>query len=95
MLEWTLDPVGRMAMKKRSMVVLASLFLISSSALAAVVHVSGHGQSYDPGIALEDARADAAAECVAQAGTPIQEVYSHVTRANLWLADSIWTCEVP
>lgn len=82
-------------MKKRSMVLLASLLLVSSAAMAAVVHVSGHGQSYDPGIALADARADAAADCVAQGGTPIQEVYNHVTRANLWLADSIWTCEVP
>lgn len=76
-------------------VALSLLLLVSGSALAAVVHVSGHGQSYDPGIALADARADAAAECVAQSGTPIQEVYNHVTRANLWLADSIWTCEVP
>lgn len=82
-------------MKQRSMVLFVSLLLISGSALAAVVHVSGHGQSYDPGIALQDARTDAAAECVAQGGTPVQEVYNHVTRANLWLADSIWTCEVP
>ncbi|QWF15099.1 hypothetical protein [Lysobacter capsici] len=83
-------------MKRRSATVALSLLvLVSGSALAAVVHVSGHGQSYDPGIALEDARADAAAECVGQGGTPIQEVYNHVTRANVWLADSLWTCEVP
>jgi hypothetical protein len=68
---------------------------ISSPAMAAVVFVSGHGQSFDPGIALEDARADAIAECTAQGGTPVEEVYNHVTRANLWLADSIWECDVP
>lgn len=83
-------------MKRHSITILLSLLVLASGpTLAAVVHVSGHGQSFDPGIALEDARADAAAECVARAGTPIQEVYNHVTRANLWLADSIWTCEVP
>lgn len=65
------------------------------SASAAVVTVSGHGQSYDPGIALGDARADAIAQCTAQGGTPLEEVYSHVTRANLWLASSIWRCDVP
>ncbi|MGO1073336.1 hypothetical protein [Lysobacter sp. CA199] len=75
--------------------VFALLLPISGSALAGVVHVSGHGQSYDPGIALEDARADAVAQCTAQGGTPIEEVYNHVTRANLWLASSIWSCQVP
>ena len=74
---------------------LAVLLSISGSALAAVVYVSGHGQSYDPGIALEDARADATAQCTAQEGSPVEEVYNHLTRANLWLASSIWTCEVP
>lgn len=66
-----------------------------SAVLAAVVTVSGHGQSYDPGIALADARADAVAQCEAQGGTALEEIYNHVTRANLWLADSIWRCEVP
>ena len=70
-------------------------FSISGSALAAVVHVSGQGQSYDPGIALQNARADAISQCTAQGGTPVEEVYNHVTRANLWLASSIWKCEVP
>ena len=85
-----------MTMKRPGIALALSLaLLVYGSALAAVAHVSGHGQSYDPGIALNDARADAAAKCAAQGGTPIQEVYSHVTRANLWLADSIWSCEVP
>ncbi len=73
----------------------ALLLALSGSAWAAVVTVSGHGQSFDPGIALEDARADAIAKCEAQGGTPVEEVYNHVTRANLWLADSIWDCDVP
>ena len=44
---------------------------------------------------MEDARADAIAACTAQEGVPGDEVYSHVTRANLWLADVIMQCEVP
>ncbi|UHQ24988.1 hypothetical protein LVB77_10070 [Lysobacter sp. 5GHs7-4] len=83
-------------MKQVSMaLVLAVLLPLSGAATAAVVTVSGQGQSYDPGIALADARADAAAECTAQGGTPLEEIYNHVTRANLWLASSIWRCEVP
>jgi len=31
----------------------------------------------------------------AQGGTPLEEGYNHLTRANLWLASSIWECEVP
>ncbi len=79
--------------------VCAGLFALAvsmpSAVLAAVVTVSGHGQSYDPGIALADARADAVAQCEAQGGTALEEIYNHLTRANLWLADSIWRCEVP
>lgn len=83
-------------MKQVSMaLVLAVLLPLSGAATAAVVTVSGQGQSYDPGIALADARADATAECTAQGGTPLEEIYNHVTRANLWLASSIWRCEVP
>lgn len=82
-------------MKKHSITVALALLLPIGSALAAVVYVSGSGQSYDSGIALEDARADAVAQCEAQAGTPIEEVYFHVTRTALWNASSIWTCEVP
>jgi hypothetical protein len=83
-------------MKKSSAAsALAFLLSVSTSALAAVVYVSGQGQSYDPGIALENARADAAGKCAAQGGTPVEEVYHHVTRANLWLASSVWKCEVP
>lgn len=74
---------------------LTLLLFISGSASAAVVYVSGQGQSYDPGIALENARADAIDQCTAQGGTPLEEVYNHLTRANLWLASSIWECEVP
>lgn len=83
-------------MKKSSIAfVLAFLLATSGSALAAVVYVTGHGQSYDPGIALEIARADAVDQCTAQGGTPLEEVYSHVTRANLWLADVVMSCDVP
>jgi len=82
---------------KRYGILLALVFTLplSGAALAAVVTVSGHGQSYDPGIALANARADAVAQCTGQGGTPVAEIYSHVTRANLWLADSIWKCDVP
>ena len=80
---------------KTKIFTIALALLLPFAASATVITVSGHGQSYDPGIALEDARADAAGKCAAQGGTPIEEVYSHVTRANLWLADSIWSCEVP
>lgn len=83
-------------MKKSSVAIaLACLLSISASALAAVVYVSGQGQSYDPGIALENARADAVGKCTAQGGTPVEEVYNHVTRTNLWSASSIWKCDVP
>lgn len=83
-------------MKKRhSIAIVLALLLPIGPAMAATVYVSGSGQSYDPGIALENARADAVAKCTAQDGAPIQEVYNHLTRANLWIASSIWTCEVP
>lgn len=81
-------------MKMRIAAIVLTLWL-PIAATAATITVSGHGQSYDPGIAMADARADAASKCAAQGGTPVKEVYSHVTRANLWLADSIWSCEVP
>lgn len=84
-------------MKRAESVLTLTLLLLfwSGGAMAAVVTVSGQGQSYDPGIALADARADAMAECTAQGGAPLEEIYNHVTRANLWLASSIWRCEVP
>lgn len=85
-------------MKRHSIAIVVALLLLltlSGSALAGTIHVSGHGQSHDPGIALEDARADAIAQCEGQGGTPIEEVYNHLSRANLWLASSIWECEVP
>lgn len=83
-------------MKRYSIgIVLALVLALSGSAWAAVVTVSGHGQSFDPGIALANARADAVAQCTAQGGTPVVEVYNHLTRAALWLASSIWRCEVP
>lgn len=82
-------------MKKYSAIALALLLPIAGSALAATVYVSGSGTSYDPGIALEIARADAIAKCEAQAGAPIEEIYNHLSRNNYWSASSIWTCEVP
>jgi hypothetical protein len=89
-------PIWRVRMKRYSFAIASALLLsFSGAALAATVTVSGHGQSYDPGIAMENARADAIAKCTAQGGTPIQEVYSHMTRASLWLADSVWSCNVP
>ncbi|RDZ28165.1 hypothetical protein [Lysobacter silvisoli] len=80
---------------KRHRFAAALTLLLPLSAAAAVITVSGQGQSYDPGIALQDARADAVSQCAAQGGTPLEEIYNHVTRANLWLASSIWRCEVP
>ena len=82
-------------MKKQSVAIALALLLPIGMALAATVYVSGSGTSYDPGIALEAARADAVAKCEAQSGTPIEEVYNHVSRNNYWSASSIWTCEVP
>jgi len=80
---------------KRPSYLIAFALLLPIAAAATPITVSGHGQSYDPGIALENARADAVGKCTAQGGTPVEEVYNHITRANLWLADSIWRCEVP
>jgi hypothetical protein len=80
---------------KRSLIVFALLLALSGSAWAAVVTVSGHGQSHDPGIALTNARTDAIAQCTARGGRPVAEVYNHLTRAALWLASSIWSCDVP
>ena len=82
---------------RTSPIALAAALLLSASGVASagVVTVSGQGQSYDPGIALEAARADAIGQCTAQGGTPLEEIYNHLTRANLWLASSIWRCDVP
>jgi hypothetical protein len=83
-------------MKRCSFAIASALLLsFSGAALAAVVTVTGHGQSYDPGIAMENARADAIAKCTAQGGTPLEEVYSHETWSGLWLADVVMNCEVP
>jgi len=82
-------------MKRQSVAIALALLLPIGAALAATVYVSGSGLSYDPGLALEIARADAVAKCEAQAGTPIEEVYNHLSRNNYWSASSIWTCEVP
>ena len=85
-----------MMMKRPSVAIaLARALSFSGAAMAAVVCVTGQGISYDPGIALEDARADAVAKCNAQGGTPIAEVYNHLTRANQWIASSVWSCEAP
>lgn len=83
-------------MKKQSIAMALALLLAGTgTALTAVEYVSGSGVSYDPGIALEAARADAVAQCTDQGGTPLAEVYYHLTRANQWLASSIWQCDVP
>ena len=82
-------------MKTQFLATALALLLPVGAALAATVYVSGSGTSYDPGIALEIARADAVAKCQAQSGTPIEEIYNHVSRNNYWSASSIWTCEVP
>lgn len=84
-------------MKRYSVAFALALLLsaISGPAFAGVVTVSGQGQSFDPGIALQNARADAIDKCTDQGGEPVEEVYNHLTRANLWLASSIWECEVP
>lgn len=83
-------------MKKHAFVIASALlFSFSGAALATVGTVSGHGESYDAGIAMENARADAIARCTAQGGTPLAEVYSHLTRASLWLADVVMSCDVP
>ena len=73
----------------------ALALFVSGGAAAAITHVTGQGISYDPGIALEDARADAVGKCASQGGEPIEEVYNHLTRANQWIASSVWSCEVP
>ena len=80
--------------KTWSAAAMAVALFASGAATAAITHVSGSGISYDPGIALEDARADAIGKCTAQGGEPIAEVYNHVTRANQWIASSVWSCEV-
>ncbi len=83
-------------MKKPSVAIaLVVALFFSGTALAAIVHVTGQGISYAPGIALTDARADAVAQCNAQGGTPVVEVSNHLTRANQWIASSVWSCEVP
>ncbi|HEY1141788.1 MAG TPA: hypothetical protein VGE88_16520 [Lysobacter sp.] len=74
---------------------MAIALFASGASTAAITHVSGSGISFDPGIALEDARADAVAKCTSQGGEPIEEVYNHLTRANQWIASSVWSCEVP
>lgn len=83
-------------MRKPSLTIALLLALSASgAAVAAITHVTGQGISYDPGIALSDARADAVAQCSGQGGTPVAEVYNHLTRANQWIASSVWSCEVP
>ncbi|MDR0181545.1 hypothetical protein [Lysobacter arvi] len=82
-------------MRKQAGITMALALFASGAVSAAITHVTGSGISYDPGIALEDARADAIAKCTGQGGEPIAEVYQHVTRANQWIASSVWSCEVP
>jgi hypothetical protein len=83
-------------MKKYSIAIaLALLLALSGSAWAAVVEVIGRGVNDDPNVALEDARAEAIAECTAQGGTPLEEVYADLSWWSSWLGTSIWECDVP
>jgi hypothetical protein len=80
--------------KTWSAAAMAVALFASSAATAAITHVSGSGVSYDPGIALEDALRRAFADRIGAGGEPIAEVYNHVTRANQWIASSVWSCEL-
>jgi len=83
-------------MKKYSIAMAFALLMgFSGSALAAVVTVTGVGQGFDPLVALDDARVDAQAKCTAQGGTPLQEVFNHITKADIYFASSVWQCDVP
>lgn len=81
-------------MKKRLLLATAAI-AISASAQAAIVYTGGSGQSFDNAQAFAIARANAAANCVAQGGTPKEEVYANATRHAMWYATVVIKCEVP
>lgn len=83
-------------MKLRAMAFAATLMLsLPLAAMAAVVTVSGNGQSHDYAAALNAAEVDAVANCAAQGGTPLDIVYTHVTSHAVYYATVVTRCEVP
>lgn len=83
-------------MKLRALAFAATLMLsLPLAAMAAVVTVSGNGQSHDYAAALNAAEGDAIAKCSAQGGTPLDIVYTHVTSHAVYYATVVKRCEVP
>lgn len=83
-------------MKPRAPAFVATMLLsLPLAAMAAVVTVSGSGQSHDYATAVGNAEADAVAQCTAQGGTPLDIVYTHVTSHAVYFATVIMRCEVP
>ena len=83
-------------MKLRAVALAATLTLaLPLVAFAEVVTVSGSGQSHQYGTALNNAEADAIATCVAQDGTPLDIVYTHVTSHAVYYATVVMRCDVP
>lgn len=83
-------------MKQPALALAATLLLaLPTAAMAAVVTVSGSGQSPDYATAVNGAEADAIAKCAAQGGTALDIVHTHVTRHAVYYASVIMRCEVP
>ena len=83
-------------MKLRATGLVATLLLsLPLAAMAAVVTVSGNGQSHDYAAALDAAEVDAVANCAAQGGSPLDIVYTHVTSHAVYYATVVMRCEVP
>jgi len=83
-------------MKLRAIAPVAMLLLsLPLAAMAAVVTVSGNGQSHDYAAALNAAEVDAVANCAAQGGTALDIVYTHVTSHAVYYATVVMRCEVP
>ena len=73
----------------------AAMLAFPLAAMAEVITVSGSGQSHDYAMALNDAEADAVAQCTSQQGTPLDIVYTHVTSHAVYYASVIMRCEIP
>ena len=83
-------------MKLRAIAFVATVMLsFPLAVMAEVITVSGSGQSHDYATALNDAEADAVANCAAQGGTALDIVYTHVTSHAVYYATVIMRCEVP
>lgn len=82
-------------MKKISIAAATVLLGVCGAASAAIVHVSGNGQSFDYGTAFSLAQADANAKCAAKGGTPGEVVYTYASQHSAWFATVIMKCEVP